>query len=80
MSMPSKDDIRREAYARGKTDFARAVIAAGSLYQFGYEVDEHCPRCGAVIEVEGWPAGREVHSVWIIKCSCGACNDTWKGL
>jgi hypothetical protein len=43
-------------------------------------VDEHCPRCDAVIRVEGHHAGREVHSVWVIRCPCGACNDTWRGL
>jgi hypothetical protein len=80
MAKASKAEIRREAYAVGKTDVARAVIAALALFQSGYGVDEKCPKSGSVIEVKGLYGCRDVYSVWIIKSPCGACNDTWHGL
>lgn len=75
-----KEAIRREAYSLGRTEVERAVMAALSLFQNGHDVDERCPRCGSVIEVEGHNAGREFHSVWFTKCPCGQCNSTAKGL
>lgn len=75
-----KEVVRQEAYALGRTEAERAVMAALSLFQNGHEADEKCPRCGSLIEVEGRNAGRESHSVWFTKCASGQCNSTAKGL
>lgn len=80
MAHHSEDEIRQEAQALARNDLERAVLTALSLFQNGYAIHEKCPECGLPIGIEGLKAGREIDSVWVSKCGCGACNSTFRGL
>lgn len=60
---------------------AKPVVLALCQYQNGETVDQVCALCGGNIEVEGKVLGGEARPcAWVIKCKCGKCNSTFRGL
>ena len=75
---PTKDWLRQWAYSDAVSDLRRSRLAAVRLFQFGYEVDEQCPKCGSLIEVEGREASSLWVTKWVTKCGCGACSGIYR--
>lgn len=55
-----------------------AVHSAVRQFNAGVVIDARCPYCEHVLLVEGLPVDSPTQ--WFVRCVCGKCNATLKGL
>jgi hypothetical protein len=55
-----------------------AVENAFKQLNCGNAIEERCPFCDNLLMVDGLPTGSPTQ--WFVRCPCGKCNATLKGL